>query len=199
MNHYLITGFGGSGTKFLAQMLDKSMYFSAYHEHCKEWAKEEKAKDFYQARIKSHDAVALSYADVNSHMRNIMLANLGIRVLYIDRKPEELLMSWYPHKREKWAESKSEENRWFESLEKWLHTRAILHKHHLANRIDFWCMVNDGYYLQNLLYELGAHDVRVTAADLEKKINSHNKGRIKHYLEVPEQYRQRLNKIMSSV
>lgn len=57
---------------------------------------------------------------------------------------------------------------------------------------------NDLSYLQSLCHSVGCRDLNVTPKMMRQKVNSHNKGRVNSYQDIPKYYRDRLEAIAGS-
>jgi hypothetical protein len=190
--HYLFTGFGSSGSKFLAHLFNKSEHVVSYHEHCQSWQDVNVCNEFYTHHAFTSLLANKTYIDVNTHMREIAanvrlleLKNTEMVKILILRDWREILMSWFAAQRLN--------GRWWEAVEAAIPAMTDLIENSKCQIVYFKKFTTDLQYLQNLCYQVGAYDVVVTKDMISKKVNEHNRGRILKYNDIPIDVRNRFD------
>lgn len=208
MNNFLIVGFGSSGTRFLAETLNRSQYIEVAHEDnpFKRPRDVKQANTWYERRV---DALArknlAGYGDVNGFLRYRLREYVpGWRKAIILRDWRDILKSWAWH----WGRERDgqwetrilaqiERRQWLRHVEQ---TVRIFEEDINAGIqvIDFSRMTGDVAYLSSLCFDFGAIDVQITPDVLAKKVNEKNRGRVEHYEEIPRSVRQPFDKITAA-
>lgn len=168
MKNFLIVGPGRSGTKFLAENMNKSEKWTVLHEAGRWHDMNRTPKELNKRFSRNY------YGEVNGYLRfiadRVEVEKKGV----ILRDPEELWFSvttWHsqlqrPTKlKEKWMQDFS----WTK--------RNIPHILNLAESgryyvIDFKQMVSDRDYLKEIFLHFGIDDVKITKTMLKTKINN---------------------------
>lgn len=160
-NNFAITSYGGSGTKFLAEMMNKSDKWTVLHEpHL--------STNFMAARF-CQERFNNNYGEVNSYLRfcfqDLKVAKKGV----IKRPIKDAYISWWSQKGEHLNDS------YYYDLEITLHLLDELYENNDILLIDFNRMVANVSYINGILKHFGIEDVKLTKEDLAEKINPHRK------------------------
>lgn len=168
MKNFVITAMGRSGTRFLAENMNKSKIWTVKHE-AGNWKDMRRSPQEIQKRFNRD-----YYAEVNGYLR-FMIDDLNVEKKgIILRNPVDLWLSittW--HSQAKWRRTLQQ---------KWAHDfnqlmAAIPHMLRLAESgryfvIDFDRMVKSRNYLKEIFKYFGVADVRVTKSMLDTRVNS---------------------------
>lgn len=203
MNSFLIVSMGSSGSRFLAELLNRSTHLDVTHEGNKYRHRTpegiERANEWYKERKATAKANGQTYGDVNSHMRYSLphydMENKAI----ILRDWREILLSWTSH----WSQGGQDWNRAKAEIERraWMdHVQRTIQcfERYLSAGypvIDFHLMTTNLMHLQMILWRFGATDVKVTNEDISQKVNSHNQGRLTNYEDIPRSIREPFDRI----
>jgi hypothetical protein len=167
MRNFLITAMGRSGTRFLAENMNKSEKWTVLHEAGRWHDMKRTPKELNKRFARNY------YGEVNGYLRfisdRIRVEKRGV----ILREPEELWFSittWH-----KWLPLKIKQH------EKWMSDlagikRAIPHLLNLVESgryyvINFERMTTEKEYLKDIFLHFGIDDVKVTRSMLYTKIN----------------------------
>ena len=162
MKNFIITAMGRSGTRFLAENMNKSSIWTVKHE-AGNWQDMRQPVQEIQKRF-SEDF----YGEVNGYLR-FMIDKLNVEKKgIILRNPADLWFSittWHSKNKQKWMND-------FNQL-----VRVIPHLLRLAESgryyvIEFERMISDRDYLKEVFKHFGIDDIRVTKSMLDTKINA---------------------------
>jgi hypothetical protein len=188
--NFVIAGLGGSGTKFLATMLNKSQSWQVSHEgmrnNVKGWDINHIEKCLNNKRNKTN------YGDVNGFLRCYLDLIKCDRKAIILRDTKQILTSWYDHWQawnNKTAIKQYANHRLFNLFveTKWTIKKFEEYIESGMKVIQFSEMVSDVDYLNEIVKWCGIDDLTLYKEDMIK-INPHSKKRIT-YNEIPEQAR----------
>jgi hypothetical protein len=189
--NFIIAGLGGSGTKFLATMLNKSESWYVSHEGMRD-----NVKGWDVSHIHScleHKRTVQNYGDVNGFIRNKLhlIHNVDKKAIIL-RNTKDILRSWYDHWQGWNTDKKVKEYANHRLYNLFVHTAWTVKNFEQYIKdgikvIQFSKMVKDLDYLNDIVKWCGIDDLVLQTEDV-KKINSHYKKRIT-YEEIPERDR----------
>ena len=168
MKNFLITAMGRSGTRFLAENMNKSDMWTVKHE-AGDWRDMRRPWQEIQRRFNRN-----YYGEVNSYLRFIVdklnVEKKGI----ILRNPVDLWMSittWHNHP----GRGRTIRQKWNDDFNQLI--KVIPHLLRLAESgqyyvIEFERMIKDLDYLKDIFKYFGIDNVRMTKKILETKVNS---------------------------
>lgn len=179
--NFIVTGLGGSGTKFLATMLNKSKAWYVSHEGTRNgrnfWPISHVNETFQKKRKFQH------YGDVNGFLRCFInqINDIDKKAIIL-RDTKETLLSWYDH----WEANEIKLYRHFYNT---YYTLLKFDEYIQAGMkvIDFREMTTNVDYLNDLIKWVGIEDLTIKSEEMIK-INSHYKNRLT-YEEIPERER----------
>ena len=171
---FLITGTGRSGTKLLAETLNRSSTWNVTHEHPNDHryyeAPTEKNADELIARFGGE-----FYGEVNSQLRRIApaLSRRGLRVYFVVRSPQDIIKS--VHKARERSADQFEETL-YEIIP------ALVDVFQLK-LLGFRCFKFEEFttnkkYLYDMVSDIGVTDVPISKINLKKKVNTNGPGTI---------------------
>lgn len=171
---FLVTGTGRSGTKFLAETLNRSSIWTVTHEHPNDHRYYEAPTDCNADEL----MVRFSnnhYGEVNSQLRRIApaLSRRGLRVFFIVRRPQYIIKS--VHKaRERSADQ------FLDTLYEIIPALTDVFQLKLLGfkYFKFEKMTTDRRYLYEMAQEIGVEDIRIGGINLRKKVNTNGPGTI---------------------
>jgi hypothetical protein len=174
---FIVTSHGRSGTKFLAELADRSREFSVYHEPT-----QQESFRLARARFAHADKEGLNYGEVNSRLRTFFMRIPVDAKMVIVRNPMDIFLSWANRKLrgKKFDQPVEEYLKYHDTQFKFL--QSAINTGRLTDVIRFERMVCDAAYTEGILRWLGVSDVSVRPEDLERKVNA-NKTVIYHSLE----------------
>lgn len=160
---FAITAMGGSGTKFLSSMMDKSEEWNVLHEP--DLSADYMDAKFCQGRFTFND----KYGEVNSYLRfcfeELNVSQKGV----IHRPINQIYTSWWSQKREQI------DGKFYYNLDISLKLLDAIFENPKIAIISFNRMVEDVDYLNETIRFFGIKDVEITEEDLDQKINPHRK------------------------
>jgi hypothetical protein len=166
-HNFLISGFGRSGTKFLATVMNLSPSWVVKHEAIRELDNFDKIQESFQQDF---------YGDVNSPLRShflkIKVAKKGI----ILRDPKDIFLSVCNRgfKDHEILYEIEDLNFYWNIFHSWLKQDREIYE------IRFEKMVTDLSYLQEICKNFGINDIDFKRVNLNKKINPNNPSLIKY-------------------
>jgi len=173
---------GGSGTKFLATMLNKSKNWNVEHEGMYDDINGFDVSSVNE--ILNKKRTIENYGDVNGFLRTSLHEFSGVdKKAIILRDPKECLLSWYDH----WQADKEKLYNYFCKT----YFALVYFDKYLQegiSQISFKEMTTNPDYLNEVAKYLGIIDVTFTQDDCNNKINTHYKNRIQ-YSDIPEMER----------
>jgi len=189
--NFIIAGLGGSGTKFLATMLNKSENWNVRHEGMRDnvegWNVEHIEKCLQNKRTIEN------FGDVNGFVRNKLhlIKNVDKKAIIL-RDTKDILRSWYDHWQGWNTDKKVKEYANHRLYNLFVHTAWTVKnfENYIKDGIkviQFSEMVSNLDYLNEIIKWCEITDLVLTQNDV-KKINSHYKKRIT-YNEIPERDR----------
>lgn len=169
---FLLTGTGRSGTKFLAETLNRSQTWEINHESPNDHRYLEVPDDRSANELKDRFR-KVCYGEVNSQLRRIApaLNRRGIRVYFTVRNPIDIIKSVHTARgrsRDQFIETVIEVLPSF--------THIFLLRLLGFKSFTFEKFTTDKTYLLGMMNELGVDDVDVSSIDLSQKVNSHGTG-----------------------
>jgi hypothetical protein len=190
--NFLITALGGSGTKFLSSVMNRSNRWTVGHEGLtdseeskKAWKDALKSKTHYTPvhydlnRVQEDlDSRGDYYGEVNARLR------CGMHILNVKRKaiilrnPRHTFLSWYE------LFNGQLKDHYYGKLRKSL----MIFDEFIQSGgevIDFDKMVGDPQYLLGILHSFGIYDVAITNNIMENKINEHRTYKYKSFEDIP--------------
>lgn len=152
---------GGSGTKFLAEMMNKSEVWDVFHEP--QLSADYMAAQYCQGRFTFNK----NYGEVNSYLRfcfdDLNVSKKGV----IHRPMIDIYTSW-------WSQKKEEiDGKFYYNLNISLKLLDAIFENPKIGLISFNRMVNDSVYTNHVIQYFGIEDVELTQDDLMEKINPH--------------------------
>lgn len=168
MKNFVITAMGRSGTRFLAENMNKSEIWTVKHE-AGNWKDMRRPPREIQKRFNQN-----YYAEVNGYLR-FMIEDLKVEKKgIILRNPVDLWLSittW--HSQAKWR--KTLQQKWMHDFNQVMKAVPYLLKLAESGRyfvIDFDRMIKNRNYLKEIFKYFGVTDVKVTKKMLDTKVNS---------------------------
>ena len=162
MYNFAITSYGGSGTKFLAQMMNKSDTWTVLHEP-------KLSADYMAIEYCSQRFEKSNYGEVNSFLRfcfnDLKVDKKGV----IHRPIKDAYISWYSQKKDEL------DGKYYYNLDVSLHLLDRIFENPKIFLISFNRMIKDVQYTNEILKHFGIEDVNLTKEDLAEKINPHRK------------------------
>lgn len=162
-DNFLISGSGRSGTRFLANLMDKSEIWTVKHEPGVAGIENYTAADSIDSTLNRFEFE--HYGEVNSMLRRIFIhfpvAKKGLMI----RNPYDIYLSI--------ANRKQNTERKF--LEEFVESLGLINyalsKDKKIKKINFEKMITNVNYTQSILEHFGISDVEVTSKDVETKVN----------------------------
>jgi len=171
---FLITGAGRSGTKFLAETLNRSRIWNVLHERSNDHRYYESPTGWNASEVRARFGRE-HYGEVNSQLRRIApaLRDRGLRVYFIVRHPRDIIKSIHKA-RERAAEE------FLDTLHEVLPalTEVLLLKLLGFRYFKFENMVTSKAYLYDMVREIGVDDIQLSTVNLENKINTNGPSTI---------------------
>ena len=182
--NFLVTGWGRSGTLFLATVMDLSKTHTVYHER----RGEEDIRRIQPTPTLLQHFSQDNYIEVNSYLRyslyEVPVDNRGI----IIRDTKEIVKS---------IANRKDVNRTIELIDE-LHYAYTLFDYWFKNDdelllIDFEKMTTNKGYLDSILRRFGIYDVDLSSFNIKHKINPNKAVRYTDWMDVPIQIIERYN------
>lgn len=171
---FLVTGAGRSGTKFLAETLDRSKTWNVSHEHPNDHKYLESPTDLNADKLITRFG-SEGYGEVNSQLRRIApaLSDRGLRVYFVVRHPIDIIKSVHT------ARGRSRDQ-FLETLTQVIPTLIDCFKLKLLGfrHFKFEKFTRDKTYFLDMMDELGVGGLCVSKVNLKEKINSNGPGSI---------------------
>ncbi len=184
-NNFLIMAMGRSGTKFLANLMNRSQVWTVEHEPNGSHDEREPVANIAPSFNRDH------YGEVNSRLRyaakRLPVAKVGVIV----RDPYAVWASILNRKPpEQWDRLLRDYERTAEALSELWHKGAWV--------ISFARMVEDPWYTAKVLRTFGVEDVEVSLRDLGVKVNV-TQDRVYTPANIPEKHKKRLDVIFHAM
>ena len=178
MTNFYITGFGRSGTTFLAKMMNKSKQWTVNHEAR---GYDDMSRDNIIAI--TNDFQKPYYGEVNNYLRKyigqIPMSKVGI----ITRNTQDIFLSMANRR-------PIEELNWRINGLHEMYTKILPKWEDKVYIIEFEKMTNDKEYLQQIFLDFGINDIDMEEINLEKKVNGSTGKWYNTWDELPEQHKQ---------
>jgi len=180
-SNFVITGHGRSGTKFLANLMNKSSKWTVFHEpgEKKLHTNFSKVQDRFNKDF---------YGEVNSFLRNYIFKIKVKKKGIIIRNPVDIWIS---------IANRNDESRWFQKIKELKQTFDIISK--ASNRkdiklIQFKSMTEDLEYLRDTINYFGINDINLEESDLNK-VNETIEFKYKNIDEFPRSIIKPINRL----
>lgn len=190
--NFVITAMGRSGTKLLADLMDRSPSWTVRHEP-------RLSKSYLgfgePTGLRPHKLERLQkrfdrdrYGEVNSYLRHVIglldVAKKGVIV----RNPRRIALSMYNRKASLVEKGKLTYEGLAEHLGLALRSLDYAIEHLGVLKISFERMVSDVEYVNRIVREVGVDDLVLTSGDLARPVNANRLVLCKHFADTDETF-----------
>jgi len=183
--NFLITGFGRTGTKFLAETLNQSKQWTVYHEP--------RGNDMFNfSALRDINYTynnSMYYGEVNSYLRYMWNMLPIPNVIFLQRDPKDIILSTANRKASHLMNKYAKEiYDWYENVEMF----DVSLKYPV---FDFEFYTTDKEYLHKLIKTAGIHDIDVDKIDLTKKVNENKVVKYQTFEDLPYELQSYCNRL----
>tara|TARA_R110000796_G_scaffold52485_8_gene123658 strand:+ start:787 stop:1395 length:609 start_codon:yes stop_codon:yes gene_type:complete len=178
LNNFFITGYGRSGTTFLAKMMNKS----------KQWTVNHEARGYADTSINNIVNIKQAfktpfYGEVNNYLRNYIHDIEVDKIGVITRDTQDIFLSMANRK-------EIGELKWRINGVHEMYTKILPNIPANTYIIEFEKMTNDKEYLKQIFFDFGITDIDMEEINLEKKVNSSTGKWYNTWDELPEEHKE---------